>query len=993
MSQEDRKVKTVKKVVTVYAWTLLVACAAVAQFCLPVHAQSDCPPLYTLVGSDYAELGCSVSGAIDFNGDGYDDFMAGAPGAQSAFIYSGLDGTLLCELQGEGGNDYFGVRVSGAGDINNDGFGDVIVGAHRNAAAGADAGRAYVFLGGPGPYPRTINAANADMILTGEAASDLFGVGVDGIGDVNDDGFGDVVVGAYESSAGAYKAGRVYVFLGSPGPYPQNISADSAYYILTGDDAEARFGASVAGVGDIDLDGYDDFIIGEEGDDAGGTNAGAAHVISGQTGNLLYKFNGEFPNDRHGIGVSGAGDVNGDGWPDVVVGSDLYGGWTGKAYVYSGQDGTLLIDITGEAGGDRFGHFVSNAGDMNGDGFDDVLLSAYINDAGGHYAGRAYVVFGGNGPYPVSMNASEVDFIFTGEAANDRFGWSIACAGNLNNDCTDEIIIGAVDEDHVGSNVYVFDCITYVIDPCTFSDDFEDGFIDPCRWETGCATRGWDSSQSQGEGDWTCSVDEIVDADGFIQMEVQGPTSGNTYGAEAWALASANLNDGNCHVIDFTWEVEVDAPGHYNYHYIQITDGFIPELGSVHWPQTQPPIEGTVNLAVHEDPLGQIVQGIQLVDGLAKTTWSVVVQASGKAMLYDGPGGTGNFLHQAPLDPAYPWHLRFMVIDATSSGFPAGHDKMKIYDIVTECGGCCIAHVGDANGLGGDEPTIGDVSVMIDAKFITGDCVGSDPQNPILPCLAEANINQSGSCDPTCDDITIGDISILIDYLFITGSSLGLPECGDCAQGNPSPLAKGSADVSLLSSYEDGYTTITVSSAVMLRGLQLQVQGSGTTDPINLTDNRLDLFHGVTDDVIRIGMIDMNGLESISVGNTPVIRLEGEYEIISALVTDQNHQDIVPTINGARKNEALPMVYALAQNYPNPFNPATEISYSIKQAGDVRIDVFNMLGQKVATLFEGYSEAGHHAVNWDASDQASGVYLYRLTAGEFVDTKKMMLLK
>ena len=90
---------------------------------------------------------------------------------------------------------------------------------------------------------------------------------------------------------------------------------------------------------------------------------------------------------------------------------------------------------------------------------------------------------------------------------------------------------------------------------------------------------------------------------------------------------------------------------------------------------------------------------------------------------------------------------------------------------VAPCGPCCADRVGDANGVGGDEPTIGDASVMIDAKFITGTCDG------ILECLTEADINQTGGSDPTCDDITIGDISILIDYLFITGPTLGLPDC------------------------------------------------------------------------------------------------------------------------------------------------------------------------------------------------------------------------
>ena len=84
---------------------------------------------------------------------------------------------------------------------------------------------------------------------------------------------------------------------------------------------------------------------------------------------------------------------------------------------------------------------------------------------------------------------------------------------------------------------------------------------------------------------------------------------------------------------------------------------------------------------------------------------------------------------------------------------------------------CCSGRVGDANGVGGDEPTIGDISMMIDAKFITGTCDG------ILDCFTEADVNLSGGTGATCDDITIGDISTLIDYLFITGPSLGLPKC------------------------------------------------------------------------------------------------------------------------------------------------------------------------------------------------------------------------
>lgn len=105
----------------------------------------------------------------------------------------------------------------------------------------------------------------------------------------------------------------------------------------------------------------------------------------------------------------------------------------------------------------------------------------------------------------------------------------------------------------------------------------------------------------------------------------------------------------------------------------------------------------------------------------------------------------------------------------TSLRNPGTSSASSDFEVSDNC--CCAGRVGDANGSGSDEPTVGDVSAMIDAKFISGTCDG------ILACLAEADINQSGGAAPSCDDIAIGDISVLIDYLFITGTPLGLPDC------------------------------------------------------------------------------------------------------------------------------------------------------------------------------------------------------------------------
>ena len=292
---------------------------------------------------------------------------------------------------GEAAVDFFGWSVASAGDVNNDGFDDLIVGALFNDAGGTDAGRAYVFSG-----------LNGDTIyvFTGEAAGDFFGR-VASAGDVDNDGFDDIIVGAYGNDAGGTQAGRAYVFSGQTG---------DTIYVFTGEAAGDRFGLSVASAGDVDNDGFDDLIVGAYLNDAGGTDAGRAYVFSGQTGDTIYVFTGEAANDEFGISVASAGDVNNDGFYDLIVGArlnDAGGNRAGRAYVFSGQSGDTIYVFTGEAAFDWFGGSVASAGDVNNDGFDDLIVGAQFNDGGGTAAGRAYVFSGLNG---------NTIYVLTGEA-------------------------------------------------------------------------------------------------------------------------------------------------------------------------------------------------------------------------------------------------------------------------------------------------------------------------------------------------------------------------------------------------------------------------------------------------------------------------------------------------------------------------------------------------------------------------------------------------
>lgn len=214
------------------------------------------------------------------------------------------------------------------------------------------------------------------------------------------------------------------------------------------------------------------------------------------------------------------------------------------------------------------------------------------------------------------------------------------------------------------------------------SDDFEDGWINPSLWVVGGGARGYDESQPIGTGPWNYSHEEVTDpTDGHLKMRVHGPTSGMTYGAEAWVRTKQNFNDGQFWTINFTWEPEFDD-WHYNAYYIQITDGYIPEYGCVHWPNRQAP-EGTDDLLWNVHPKkGECVQGKRFERATmpGKLTWSITIDPYGEARLHAGPNGMGYELDSRVLDPSYPWYVRFMAIDATSAGFPSGDARLKLYD-------------------------------------------------------------------------------------------------------------------------------------------------------------------------------------------------------------------------------------------------------------------------------------------------------------------------
>ena len=270
------------------------------------------------------------------------------------------------------------------------------------------------------------------MIFTGEARHDWFGWSVSEAGDIDKDGYAELIVGAPENNKGGLGTGRAYVFSGQTGALLYTFIGEA-----TGAFTGEALGYSVSGAADVDNDGYADLVVGAPNGGLAGSAAGRVYVHSGKSGARLRTFNGETLNDFFGRSVSGAGDVDNDGYADLIigaVGNDVGGDGAGRAYVYSGQSGSLLYTFTGEAAGDAMGYSVSGAGDVNNDGFADLIVGAAFNDLGGDYAGRAYVYCGQSGA---------LLFTFTGEAARDQFGWSVSGAGNVDDDSYADVIIGA----------------------------------------------------------------------------------------------------------------------------------------------------------------------------------------------------------------------------------------------------------------------------------------------------------------------------------------------------------------------------------------------------------------------------------------------------------------------------------------------------------------------------------------------------------------------
>ncbi len=357
--------------------------------------------LWGRVGAPGEQLGIGISGVGDVNGDGLPDVIVGASSPSSvapptadapagrAYVLSGKDGALLLALEGEAAGDTFGDQVRGLGDVDGDGHADVAVSAplHDREDGGlVDAGRVTVFSGKTGALL---------FALDGERAGDHFGSGLGGgTWSVASGGrAGLLLVGAMD--AGDAQRGRVSV-------YRLDGAAAEAFFDIEAESSGNSLGQFFTSlIGDLDGDGVPDVYASDFADTtlSGSTRGagGRVYLHSGKDGALIAQLAGRTAGEGFGIGNAQAGDVNGDGCPDLVIGA-----WTnsevapraGKAYVISGKDRATLATFTCALPGDEFGYDATGLGDVDGDGAIDFLVTAASSNDGGPRAGRVYVISG-----------------------------------------------------------------------------------------------------------------------------------------------------------------------------------------------------------------------------------------------------------------------------------------------------------------------------------------------------------------------------------------------------------------------------------------------------------------------------------------------------------------------------------------------------------------------------------------------------------------------
>ncbi|MBV6513050.1 MAG: hypothetical protein FMNOHCHN_02575 [Ignavibacteriaceae bacterium] len=986
------------------------------------------------------KFGSSVSTAGDVNGDGYSDLIVGAhfysngqTNEGRVYVYhgsaSGLSTSANRMLESNLAGAYFGTSVCTAGDVNGDGYSDVIVGAPNYTNGQSLEGRAYVYHGSA-----TGLNATASWTIESNQSQALFGYSVSTAGDINGDGYGDVIVGAYFFDNGQDNEGSAFVYHGSA----SGLSA-TANWTAESNQGLANLGYSVATAGDVNGDGYSDVIVGAYNYDNNESNEGRAYVYHGSASGLATTSNWTAESNQTnaylGYSVATAGDVNGDGYSDVIVGARRYDYFTvddGRAFVYHGSPNGLSTSADWSAGvsqdNARFGSSVSTAGDVNGDGYSDVIVAA-----NSQYDGKAYIYHGSASGLSASANWSAA----AGFQPNANFGVSVSTAGDVNGDGYSDVIVGA-DNYFVnwGGEGKVFVYHGSASGASTTANWTAEGELEYSYFGGSVSNAG----DVNGDGYSDVIVGAIWSDYGDAEEGAAFVYHGSAGGLSAIPNWRGESNQANAHFgISVSTAGDVNGDGYsdvivgaYNFDDFESNEGiaFVYHgssnglLSNSSWNSQSNQVNAHYGVSVstagdvNGDGFSDVIIGAHSYDN-GQTD-------EGKAFVYygskNGLSTTVNWTAESNQASAYFGYSVSSAGDVNGDGYSDVIVGAYLYDnSITDQGSAFVFYGNEGTGLRKTlqqyQPSS---STVLGPNGLTGavgqvrlNSFGKSPFGRADGKLVWEykrtgqpfgnNASSSGEGSFTDLGTTLTGIEITNDVSGITAGynyrwrarvkyspvnnpfqvyspwryyEVYQPESFGSFKAQNTPLP-----VELIAF--TGYVTES--------GVKLNWQTATEVNNYGFEIHRT--LQGSGEDWENIGFVIGNGNSNSEksysfTDGTIVSGIKYLYRL-KQIDTDGKfeYSQQVAVFTGKPEN------FSLEQNYPNPFNPATTIEFSLPAASVVRIEIYDMLGNKVTELLNDKREAGYYSVPFNASALPSGVYVYRIEAGDYRAVKKMTLIK
>ena len=975
-------------------------------------------------GSDVGVLGSAVSTAGDVNGDGYDDILVGAPGAwfgargRVALFLGSSEGpaaTPAWDVTGNEIGNYLGTSLAAAGDVNGDGYDDVIVGEPGATGIYPPAWDTYyglvsIYHGGPAglsPVP--------DVQLYGTQYGSGFGSAVSGAGDMNGDGFADIGVGMPTwDSAWAIDGGRALV-------YPGSAAGVTTVPIWEefGSLAYDKFGQSLAPGGDVNGDGLGDMLVGSADVSNGGAGSGFVATVTGSRIGAIFMSWYRYDTVSEGFGgaVGTAGDVDGDGFSDILVGSSAHSGTQtleGMVQMFRGAGDPPSPSIGWSAhsalSASFYGWVLAPAGDVNGDGLDDVLASAPNAIVSGATAGLVVLFYGSVTTPTVSAN-----WYAFGPYADSSFGYAAAGAGDVNGDGYDDIAIGAPD---YGNEGFVQVWYGGPQGPRLGAPDWaRDGFQVGSHFGQAVAAAG------------------DVNGDGYADLIVGAPADDSVFVGQ-----TRPVDEGRAYLFL----------------------GSATGLGDAVWSALGGQANGNLGNSVagagdvNGDGFGDVIIGMEGWDQPVGPGFSVI--DVGRAYVYHGNAGGLEPVPATTLQGSGNSNFGH-VVNTAGDVDGDGYSDVIVGAVYADGQGKVAVHRGSAGGI----------ATTAHWTF-TSSQANSACGSSVAPA---GDVNGDGLSDVVVGSV-FGDTGGLVDngrvWVFagpLTGSAATTPlkewsgsqsyeNIGHVVAGLGDVNGDGFADVGsgapgwTGSVYKEGRTVLWYSNnkyqgydAMPFRAKQMRSDG---TAPIGLggkstdfdfvlqawsgsaagrTDVRLEWqvapFGTALDGNVEAGPWTDSmpgGPLSTVVMQSPPIPLPGaglaHWKLrvgsrspyfphsvwLSPSRNGRQEADLrrAEFISGVEGDIASAGVPALLSAAPNPFNPRTRLSFELDRAGQLRIELYDLAGRRVATLLDEARPAGRVEVTWDGRDSsgrgvASGTYFARATTGGRTATAKLTLVR